>query len=216
MPPLCSCPTGTTTSQTAWDAGITWRSLRTVHPIDPVLDTDYVRDKVLRVLNGTIEDEHIQNLIIEATEAAEEETQRALMPQTWQMILSGFPSGDIVLERPPLIEVTSFSYLDTNGDSQTLAVSPLAFQVVPSGKYRKARLRPLSNESWPSTISTEDAVTITYRAGYDDERDPQLLLIARGVALMVAELYKTRTLSVVGTSVSQATLHLERFWRKVY
>ena len=217
MPPLCSCPTSSTgTTSTAWDAGITWRSLRTVDPVDLPLEVGYIRDKVLRVVNDSVEDGHIERLIIEATEAAEEETQRALMPQTWQMILSGFPSGDIVLERPPLIEVLSFDYLDADGASQTLAVSPLDFQVIPSGKYRKARLRPLSGASWPGTISTEEAVTITYRAGFSNDQDPQLAHIARGIALMTAEGYKTRTLSIVGTSVSQATLHLERFWKKVY
>ena len=215
--PTCSCPsTSTSSTSTSWDAGITWRSINSSFPTELPLEVAYVREKVLRVVNDSVEDGHIERLIIEATEAAQEETQRALMPQEWQMVLSGFPSGDIVLERPPLISVTSFAYTDADGVSQTLAVSPLAFQIVPSGKYQKARLRPLSGESWPGTIDTEDAVTITYQAGYSNDQDPQLLHISRGIALMVAELYKTRSLSIVGTSVSQATLHLERFWKKVY
>lgn len=217
MPPICSCPSGSGATSSAWDAGISWRSLRTVTATDLPIEVGYLRDKVLRVANDSVEDGHIERLIIECTEQAEEETQRALMPQTWQMILSGFPAGDIVLERPPFIEMVSFEYVDGDGATQTLAVSPLDFQVIPSGKYRKARLRPLSGASWPASTQTGvDAVTITYRAGYSDDQDPQLSLISRGIALMAAELYKTRTLSIVGTSVSQATLDLTRFWKKVY
>ena len=216
-PPSCSCPSGgTATVPAAWDAGIRWRSLRTVHPTDPVMPLAYVRDVLLRVVNGTVEDSNIESLIKAATEEAEEMTQRALMPQTWQMILSGFPSGDIVLERPPLIEVTSFAYTDTDGNAQTLAVSPLDFQVVPSGKYQKARLRPLVTESWPSALSGEDAVTITYTAGFQEPLDPQLEYIRRGIAVLVGELYKQRSLTVVGTSIVPAPMDLSRFFRKVY
>jgi uncharacterized phiE125 gp8 family phage protein len=216
-PPLCSCThPGTNTFPVAWDAGLTVRPLRTVAPVEPLIPLAQLRNEFLRVVNGTVEDSEIESMLIGATEEAEEMTQRALMPQTWQMTLSGFPTGDIVIERPPLIEVTSFVYTDTDGNPQTLAVSPLDFQVIPSSQWRKARLRPLSGASWPSTITTEDAVTITYEAGYSNINDPQLEWIKRGVRVLIGEMYKQRSLTVVGTSIVPAPLDMTRFFRRVY
>jgi uncharacterized phiE125 gp8 family phage protein len=215
-PPSCSCSTSSLSTTLPWDYGIRWRTMRTVAPTEPLLSLAYVRDQIIRVVNGSVEDANIESLIRAATEEAEEATQRALMPQTWQMVLSGFPSGDIVLERPPLIEVTSFGYTDADGNAQTLAVSPLDFQIVPSGKYQKARLRVSVGASWPSVRTGEDAVTITYTAGYTDDTDPQLEWIKRGVAVLVGELYKQRSLTVVGTSIVPAPLDMTRFFKKVY
>jgi uncharacterized phiE125 gp8 family phage protein len=214
--PPCHCTSSEGTSTNGWDAGISWRTDRTVDPTDIPLPVAYMRDKVLRVVNGSVEDGHIENLIITATEDAEQQTQRAIMPQTWQMILSGFPSGDIELERPPLIEVVSFGYVDADGNDQTLATSPVDFQIITSGKYRKARVRPSAGASWPVAQSGVDAVTITYRAGYANDQTPEFVKIRQGIALMVAELYKQRELSVVGTSIVPSIITMDRFWRKVY
>jgi uncharacterized phiE125 gp8 family phage protein len=217
-PPGCGCRTSIDggSSGSAWDAGITFKTIRTVHPTTPILDLAYVRDKVLRVVNGTVEDTHIESLIREATEVGEEYTQRAFMPQTWQMVLTGFPSGAIELERPPLLGVTAFDYVDADGVTQSLAVSPADFQLAVSGKYAKASILPLVGASWPTTGTVRDAVTITYDAGYADVTDPQLARYARGVAVMVAELYKQRELTVQGTSVVPAALNLASFWERVY
>src|SRR5262245_4110575 len=126
FPPHCGCTSSDTANgSTSWDAGISWRTLLSEEAVDPVVPLARVRDQFLRVVNGTVEDNEIESMLLAATEDAQEHTQRALMPQTWQMILSGFPTGDIVLERPPLISVTSFDYTDADGNAQSLAVSPL-------------------------------------------------------------------------------------------
>jgi hypothetical protein len=61
-----------------------------------------------------------------------------------------------------------------------------------------------------------DDVTITYRAGYANDQTPEFVKIRQGIALMVAELYKQRELSVVGTSIVPSIITMDRFWRKVY
>lgn len=199
-----------------WDDGIRWRTVRSVAPTDLPWDLDVLGDQLLRTVNGDAEYDALTSYLRTATMAAEHDTQRAIMPQTWQMILSGFPAWRIVVERPPLIEVVSLQYYDGDNATQELAVSPAEFDVLPSGEYTKAEIRPLDGETFPSTYSRPDAVTLTYRCGFEDEDDPILSEIKTGIALMVAELYKQRSLSVHEVRNAPSTLQLTRFWRRVY
>lgn len=214
--PYCT-PSSNSTSLTLgrlWDDGITWFSERTAEPTELPLTVEYVRDKVLRVANGSYDDERIERLISAATEHAEHMTQRALMPQTWALHLSGFPSGGIVLPRPPLIEVVSFGYFDAAGDVQTLAGSPSDYRIVPSGHMTKAQLWPLQDASWPSALGHPDSLEITYRAGYET-RVPEEIIA--GICILVSEMYKQTSLSVQGAITQQPSiLQLERFFRRVY
>lgn len=199
-----------------WDDGITWFSRRIVEPDDLPMDVSYLYDQFLRGGDLSSEFESVEAMLRAATQAAEDDTQRALMPQTWQMVLSGFPaSGRIVLERPPFIEVVSLSYYETDGTSSELVVSPAEFQIAPSGAYSKAVLTPLDGQSWPSAGTRSDAVTITYRAGYEDTADQVLQLINAGIGLMVGEMYKLRSLSVHAVHNTPSALDLKRFWRPV-
>lgn len=198
-----------------WDEGVRWHSTRTAEPTTLVLDVDYVQDKVLRIADLSAEYDYVEALIKASTQAAERWTHRALSPQTWQMTLSEFPcSGRIVLENPPLISVSSVAYYDTDGDAQSLAVSPAEFVTLESGAYSKAEIRPLENQTFPSTACRPDAVTVTYQAGYQAST-AELELIKIGICLMVGELYKQRTLSVHAIHNTPSALQLERFWRPV-
>jgi len=201
---------------TAWDQGIRWFSRRTVEPTELPVEVAYVREYVLRAANDNYEDAHIERLIKAATRACEEATHEAIMPQTRQIILSGFPWGAIVLPGPPLINVESLAYVDEDGDSQTLAGSPAEYEVIPSGPVEKAKLTPLYDESWPSTRCQADAVTVTFECGYEDVTaipEPYIT----GILLMVGELYKQRSLSVQNTIQNiPAVLQLGQFWLPRY
>jgi uncharacterized phiE125 gp8 family phage protein len=199
-----------------WDDGITWFTRRTVAPASLPVDVSFFCEAVLRTIGTGNEYTVVESYLTAATEAAEHETQRALVTQTWEMVLSGFPaSGRVVLERPPMIEIASVSYYDSDGETQELAVSPADFDTVPSGAYSKAEIRPLDGETFPSTATRGDAVTITYTAGYSSTTDPTLALINAGIYLMAGELYKQRTLSVHAVHNTPALLDLKRFWRQV-
>lgn len=204
-----------TTTQ-PWDQDVTWYSRLVTPATEDVFGVDYVLEKVLRVADGGYDREFVRQAMRAATTAAEHATDRALMPQTWQMVLSAFPCGPIVLQRPPLIEVTSIEYVDVNGDTQTLLGSPADFLVVNSGRYAKAQIVPLYGESWPTTRAQPNAVTVTYQAGYEDESDPDFALIKAGIGLFIGELYKNRGLSVQAMSGSvPAQLQLDAFWKPV-
>jgi uncharacterized phiE125 gp8 family phage protein len=199
-----------------WDDGVAWYSQLVTAPTDLPLDLGFVGGDLLRVTNGGEENRALEFYIQAATSAAEDVTKRALMPQTWALILNKFPAGPIVLPRPPLIEVTSVAYYDTDDVAQTLTASPAEYVVAPSGHYSKARVFPVDGTSWPSTSTRPDAVTVTFECGYESEDDPVFGLIKTGIGIMVGELYKQRTLSVQQPNNTSAQLGIERFWRPVY
>jgi len=206
-------------STTRWDVGLTWRSVLVTPAAELAVPLAYVRDAVLRVTNGTVEDEFIERAIRAATEACEEETQTAVMPQTWAMVLSGFPaSGLIELVRPPFLSLTSLDYYDTDHVSQTLTLgSPgeTSVLVSPSGRYARSLLRPVPGTLFPGTAIREDAVTVTFACGYATAEAVPPILVS-GICQFVGELYKQRSLSQVGTSISAAPLDTTRFWKRVW
>ena len=199
-----------------WDDGITWRSNLVTKPDAEPLDVAYVYQEVLHGANGVVEDNHVSALIKAARELFEQDTGIVLMPQTWELILSGFPaSGEILLDKLPVIAVDSVAYLDADGASQALIGSPAEYQFIPSGDGVRARILPLVDASFPDTQAVRDAVTIQYQAGYADRSDiPERYL--QGMALVVGELYKQRSLSVQGLISTPSALRLERFWRSTY
>lgn len=188
-----------------WDEGVRWFSRRTVAPTTTPVTVAHVSDQVLRVANGGVEDRFVEGALIAAVDACEKDTGRALMPQTWELVLSRFPYGDrpIVLPRLPLISVDSISYVDSDGVTMQLAGSPAEYITVPSGEFVRARLTPNYGESWPTTRTQENAVTITYTAGYEDEAIPEILM--SGIYLFVQSLYLREP----------PPASLSRFWRKV-
>jgi uncharacterized phiE125 gp8 family phage protein len=199
----------------AWDDGIQWFSRRTVAAVEFPVSLDYVKTQVLRVANGTVEDEHITRLIEAATDAAEDATQRALLPQTHELILSGFPCSEILIPRPPLDEIASIYYYDSdNVRQQWGATSPTPYVVIPSGTIQKARIVLDEDETWPTTATRPDAVTITFTAGYASSADIPARIV-QGICVHLTEQYRQRSLGVINVQFSPATLQLNHFWKRV-
>ena len=97
---------------------------------------------------------------------------RALVQQTWDMRLDGFPlissGGEIRIPLAPLISVDQITYRDPDGQTQTLASS--VYQVVDGGSQRAfVTLEP--NQAWPGTQDRHDAVTVRFTAGYAPSED---------------------------------------------
>lgn len=201
-----------------WDQDVIWREEVSTPPTASPVDLTYIEEKVLRVLDDGYGSDYIQALIAAATEAAEQDTGRALMPQTRKLYLDKFPTeagGEIVLPGPPLIAVTNIVYVDSAGDEQTLTGSPAEFQIIASGRHAKAKLLPLAGTSWPTAREQPDAVVVTYQCGYADA-DTVPAIIRAGIGVMVGEMYKLRSLSVHEVHNTPSVLQLRRFWRKVY
>jgi len=70
--------------------------------------------------------------------------------------------GSINIARPPFGSVTSIVYIDSNGDSQTLAATEYRVDSAPL----IARISVAKDKSWPTTYGVTADVTITHTAGY--------------------------------------------------
>jgi uncharacterized phiE125 gp8 family phage protein len=128
----------------------------TVEPISLQECKDHLR------LDGDLEDAHLSALISAARGWVEGFWGRQLVAATWKLTLDAFPSGTIGLLYPPLISVSSISYVDTGGTTQTLSTSTYTADT----ESEPARIVPAYNEDWPDTRDVINAVAVTYRAGF--------------------------------------------------
>jgi len=111
-------------------------------------------------------DEWFLPTIVAAREWAENFTGRAFLTQTWDLKLDRFPSWGIELPKPPLQSITSITYIDTDGVTQTLGVS-LYTTSRPVGPYAMpGYVVPAYQQTWPSTRAVPDAVTVRFVCGY--------------------------------------------------
>ena len=101
-------------------------------------------------------------LIASARASAEAATSLALMTQTLDLYLDAFPCAEIVLPRSPLQSVTSITYTDTDGATQTLAASE--YQVDTASA--PPRIAPAYGKSWPSTRQQLNAVQVRFVCGH--------------------------------------------------
>lgn len=128
----------------------------------------------------------VNGLILMAREHAERMSGYQLMPATWKMYLEGF-QNEIILPRPPLATVSSITYVDTAGDTQTLETS---VYVVSAGR-EPSRIWLGHNESWPSVRGFNEDIVIEYTAGYADAQSvPETF--KQAMLMLIDQMYNTR------------------------
>lgn len=142
------------------------------------------------------EDSYITGLIAAARAMAEHETGRVIPEQTFTWVTNDLCDG---MELPvyPVSAINSFSYVDVDGATQTIASNQ--YQIVDKG----FRQRLYSLDTWPALqTSTHNRVTITLTAGvtaFSSDIKQAIMMIALG-------LYENREDEVVGTTVSQISM----------
>lgn len=123
-------------------------------------------------------------------------TKRALLDQTWELVLPAFPCGPIELPKPPLIAIVSVSYVDTASVTRTLAATTgYVLESMSGGTYKTdapmpARLHQPDGVPWPSTATTPEAVVIRYRAGYGTTPTDVPATLRLAVAQRAAQLFE--------------------------
>ena len=112
---------------------------------------------------STARDAEILRLLYAAVDFAEGYTGRALITQTLDYALEGFPyRGEICLPRSPLQSVVSLKYRDTANIEQTWASTNYE---VDTDEW-EPRIVLAHGKSWPDTYERVDAVTVRFKAGY--------------------------------------------------
>ena len=143
------------------------------------------------------DDALIASLILAAREWVEGQTHRALLTQTWDCKYDEWTmeDGNYVLRLPlaPLQSVTSVTYIDGDGVSQTL--SSTLYQVVASTEH--PRVVQAYGATWPTLRGQPESVTVRGVFGYTQA--PQTLRLA--IKLLVGHWYDHREAAAMGAPV---------------
>jgi uncharacterized phiE125 gp8 family phage protein len=155
--------------------------------------TDY-SDEVTREMS---------RLIAVATEYAESVCRQSLITQTREYTMSAWPDDSIIrLPRPPLQSVTSITYVDIAGTTQTWNSSN--YRVITAGEIGKVVLA--YSQVFPTIRSQEQSVTVTYVAGYGDAASDVPELLRQAILSLVVHWYDYRGEILAGISQSPMPL----------
>lgn len=131
----------------------------TAPTVEPVSRTEA---KSAAQIEHTDDDTYIDMLIVRARKWVESRLQRQLVTATWRLDLESFPA-EILLPWPVAQSVSSITYTDTDGDSQTVTASDYQTD---TGSI-PARIKPSFGNAWPAVRSGDyAAVRVTFVAGY--------------------------------------------------
>lgn len=160
-------------------------------------------------VDATDEQEQVELYIAASRLQAENDCRRAFITQTFALTLDGFPRcGEVLyLPRNPVQEVSGITYLDANGDQQTLATT--VYQVDTSSLVARVGLK--HGKSWPTIqCGTWNAVTITFVAGYGSQAADVPAGLRAAIAMLAAHWFEHREPIVVGAIVAKIPFHFER------
>jgi len=140
--------------------GLTNSTPATVEPVSII----EARKQVELPAGYTAHDAHLLRLVTAARERFEMITGRQVVKATWDLYLDRFPSSSepIYLPKPPLQSVTSITYLDTAGVSQTWSASDYSY----STHREPGIVTPAYGEAYPSARWQIDSIRVRYVAGY--------------------------------------------------
>lgn len=130
---------------------------------------------------------------------------RALITQTWRVSFSRFPARRLRLPLGDLQSVTGVTYRDTDDAEQTLATSVYAAHEDAIGPYITLK----DGQSWPATYARDDAVAVTWVAGYGDAASDVPQAIRHAAMMLLGHWYENREASAIGVSVAALPLSVE-------
>lgn len=193
---------------------------------DPVIALDIVTQPAVEPLttaeakahlrvDSTDEDTLIAAYVTAARSYYEQATWRALVTQTWALRLEQWPGERYVLPKPPLQSVTSVTYVDSDGNSNTMSSSDYTVYAHDPGFIWLG-----FGKSWPSaTLRPGPSITLTFVAGYGlaasvPEIDKQ------AIRLLLGHFYENReeVIAVPGISLAQlpmavqSIIYMRRSW----
>lgn len=172
----------------------------------PVTLTETQQHLRLFTESGSHPDDNLIEIYMDAaTGAAENYLQRFLAQRQLRLKRDEFPSanskGEVVIDLPvyPVLSVDSITYVDPNGNTQTLTGFEVDADSVP------ARIRVLESPDLKEGLSN---LTINVTVGYSSDTSPPSAdlipsVIKHAILLMIGQMYEHRENVVVGTIATQ-------------
>lgn len=146
------------------------------------------------------DDALITNLIQAAREEAEHELNRPLITQTWELTLDAFPDVEIALGKANVLAITSVTYIDEAGDSQTIAAENYSLD---NADTASCWVLPAEDYEWPTTLDTANAMAVRFTCGYGASAAAVPGTIKAWMLIRIGSLYKHREDFVAGISVTK-------------
>jgi len=171
--------------------------LKTAPTIEPIT---LAEAKIhLKVDSDTTDDLLISALISAAREACEKYTGRVFIEQSWEYVFEDFKDDEIELDNPPLISVTSLTYKDISGVTETIATSVYDVDThsYPGSIFLKF------GQLWPLVQDVENAIMVTYKAGYGATAASVPASIMAAMLLIIGHLYENREDVITGRQVNE-------------
>lgn len=137
------------------------------------------------------DDSLIDRLIAGSRRQVEIRTQSSLVRQKHRLYLDRFPNDCIYLPYGPVKTIDQIQYVDINGVTQTVSLSPTIYVL-----DHEDRVGLSYGQTWPATRYQKNAIWIDYWAGYfDPTQSPIKLLDAipddlrMAIMMMVRDIY---------------------------
>jgi len=125
---------------------------------------------------------------------------RALITQTWTVDFSTFLNRMDIPLAP--VQSATIQYYDSTNTQQTLATSVYAVLTDGLGPYIALKY----NQQWPQTYARDDAVKVTFVAGYGATAASVPAAIRAAMLLLIAHWYDNRSTLSIGESVAELPL----------
>lgn len=154
--------------------------------VEPI-DRDDIAKLNLKLDDGTTEDALLDIIIQAAREDIEQKTGRSLITQEREIKLDYFPCYDsIYITHGPVQTVDAVKYFDSDDEEQTLDDDLYWVDT------HSTVARVVIKNSWPSTKTRPNAVTVEYTAGYGDSATDVPGPLKSACLIATAWLYENR------------------------
>ena len=149
------------------------------------------------------DDTYIGTLITAAREWCEQYLDRTLVNTQWVMRFDSFPpdgTQDIELPRPPMSlagTTTAVSLTFTSETGGTQAYSTASFRV--DRNSTPGAVKTLYGQTWPPHLMDDNAVSVTWWAGYGNAGSSVPAAIRHAILMLVGILYEKRAAAESGS-----------------
>ena len=186
-----------------------------VAPTAEPVSTDEARKQVRGVPTDTDITSELTSWIQAAREIGETYTRRRFIDQTLDWKFDGFPRDGLILRLPVanVTAISSISYVDTNGDTQTWSSANYRTDLPTGPKCERGRIQPAYGVSWPTTRDIINAVTIRLIAGYGATAATVPEAIKVGMKALIGHWDRTREAVNVGNIVSEVPMGVTYTWK---
>lgn len=158
----------------------------------------------------------IGRLVEVAADKVQEATQRSLLNRTLEMRLDGFDyyTPHISLRYPPIVSITSVTYVDTSQVTQTISTSDYRL----ADRDGTTAVFPAYGDVWPGTLADQEVVKVRYVAGYGTDPASVPASLRHAVFLLLGHLYEHREPVITATTANEIPMSLkwlfehERVW----